>query len=324
MKGEQVLLNVKPKCTSNRVPRKENKRAANCCFQKSINQDQLINENPVAIKKLLNNLGQAEKKFRVEVEAIGHVRHKNFVRLLGFYIEGTHRLATCTKAHKLTLDAAIAEVSDHIDITKLRLGAGAGVSTSVVSVGGGGTGATIAGVGASIGGKVTGAGAGTGVAFTATGGGGNGGEATGGGGNAGGNVGVEIGEPFGGWGSVTFGLEAGAIFGVGDVTGADLGATFAGGLLVMGADATTVGGCGLTGVVAFGGCGLTGVDATTVGGCGLTGVVAFGVVDGVVAGAWALNPSKQLRLSKVRTQNIVAITVVCELLIESLFHIYWL
>ncbi|KAK2396196.1 Protein kinase superfamily protein [Trifolium repens] len=53
---------------------------------------QLINGNPVAVKKLLNNLGQAEKEFRVEVEAIGHVRHKNLVRLLGFCIEGTHRL----------------------------------------------------------------------------------------------------------------------------------------------------------------------------------------------------------------------------------------
>ncbi|KAJ1440000.1 Serine/threonine-protein kinase, active site [Sesbania bispinosa] len=51
---------------------------------------QLINGNPVAIKKLLNNLGQAEKEFRVEVEAIGHVRHKNLVRLLGYCIEGTH------------------------------------------------------------------------------------------------------------------------------------------------------------------------------------------------------------------------------------------
>jgi len=52
----------------------------------------LINRNPVAVKKLLNNLGQAEKEFRVEVEAIGHVRHKNLVRLLGYCIEGTHRL----------------------------------------------------------------------------------------------------------------------------------------------------------------------------------------------------------------------------------------
>ncbi|KAK9288879.1 hypothetical protein L1049_017345 [Liquidambar formosana] len=55
-------------------------------------QGHLINGNPVAVKKLLNNLGQAEKEFRVEVEAIGHVRHKNLVRLLGYCIEGTHRL----------------------------------------------------------------------------------------------------------------------------------------------------------------------------------------------------------------------------------------
>ncbi|KAK9054838.1 hypothetical protein SSX86_025917 [Deinandra increscens subsp. villosa] len=52
----------------------------------------LVNRNPVAVKKLLNNLGQAEKEFRVEVEAIGHVRHKNLVRLLGYCIEGTHRM----------------------------------------------------------------------------------------------------------------------------------------------------------------------------------------------------------------------------------------
>lgn len=35
--------------------------------------------------------GQAEKEFRVEVEAIGHVRHKNLVRLLGYCVEGVHR-----------------------------------------------------------------------------------------------------------------------------------------------------------------------------------------------------------------------------------------
>lgn len=38
--------------------------------------------------------GQAEKEFRVEVEAIGHVRHKNLVRLLGYCIEGVQRLAS--------------------------------------------------------------------------------------------------------------------------------------------------------------------------------------------------------------------------------------
>ncbi|KAG6498574.1 hypothetical protein ZIOFF_038294 [Zingiber officinale] len=52
----------------------------------------LINGTPVAIKRLLNNFGQAEKEFRVEVEAIGHVRHKNLVRLLGFCVEGTQRM----------------------------------------------------------------------------------------------------------------------------------------------------------------------------------------------------------------------------------------
>ncbi|XP_048552151.1 probable receptor-like protein kinase At2g42960 isoform X2 [Triticum urartu] len=52
----------------------------------------LINGTDVAIKKLLNNMGQAEKEFRVEVEAIGHVRHKNLVRLLGYCVEGIHRM----------------------------------------------------------------------------------------------------------------------------------------------------------------------------------------------------------------------------------------
>ncbi|KAK1321369.1 putative receptor-like protein kinase [Acorus calamus] len=52
----------------------------------------LVNGTEVAVKKLLNNLGQAEKEFRVEVEAIGHVRHKNLVRLLGYCVEGIHRM----------------------------------------------------------------------------------------------------------------------------------------------------------------------------------------------------------------------------------------
>lgn len=41
--------------------------------------------------KLCYHRGQAEKEFRVEVEAIGHVRHKNLVRLLGYCVEGTQR-----------------------------------------------------------------------------------------------------------------------------------------------------------------------------------------------------------------------------------------
>ncbi|KAG0452933.1 hypothetical protein HPP92_025597 [Vanilla planifolia] len=45
----------------------------------------------VAIKNLLNNRGQAEKGVQGEVEAIGRVRHKNLVRLLGYCVEGAHR-----------------------------------------------------------------------------------------------------------------------------------------------------------------------------------------------------------------------------------------
>ncbi|PSR99786.1 Serine/threonine-protein kinase [Actinidia chinensis var. chinensis] len=46
----------------------------------------------VAVKNLLNNRGQAEKEFKVEVEVIGRVRHKNLVRLLGYCAEGAHRM----------------------------------------------------------------------------------------------------------------------------------------------------------------------------------------------------------------------------------------
>lgn len=46
----------------------------------------------IAIKNLLNNKGQAEREFKVEVEAIGRVRHKNLVRLLGYCAEGAHRM----------------------------------------------------------------------------------------------------------------------------------------------------------------------------------------------------------------------------------------
>ncbi|KAE8725397.1 putative receptor-like protein kinase [Hibiscus syriacus] len=61
----------------------------------------LINGTEVAVKKILNNLGQAEKEFRVEVEAIGHVRHKNLVRLLGYCIEGVHRTGGSERAEQL-------------------------------------------------------------------------------------------------------------------------------------------------------------------------------------------------------------------------------
>lgn len=46
----------------------------------------------VAVKKLLNNKGQAEREFKVEVEAIGKVRHKNLVGLVGYCAEGSQRM----------------------------------------------------------------------------------------------------------------------------------------------------------------------------------------------------------------------------------------
>lgn len=52
----------------------------------------LVDNTKVAVKNLLNNRGQAEKEFKVEVEAIGRVRHKNLVRLLGYCAEGASRI----------------------------------------------------------------------------------------------------------------------------------------------------------------------------------------------------------------------------------------
>ncbi|KAL6982072.1 non-specific serine,threonine protein kinase [Sarracenia purpurea var. burkii] len=52
----------------------------------------LADNTLVAVKNLLNNRGQAEKEFKVEVEAIGRVRHKNLVRLLGYCVEGAYRM----------------------------------------------------------------------------------------------------------------------------------------------------------------------------------------------------------------------------------------
>ncbi|KAM6555770.1 hypothetical protein CsatB_002789 [Cannabis sativa] len=52
----------------------------------------LFDNTRVAVKKLLISSCQAEE-FIAQMEAIGHVRHKNLVRLLGYCVEGVHRLA---------------------------------------------------------------------------------------------------------------------------------------------------------------------------------------------------------------------------------------
>jgi hypothetical protein len=45
----------------------------------------------VSILCLTHFRGQAEREFKVEVEVIGRVRHKNLVRLLGYCVEGAYR-----------------------------------------------------------------------------------------------------------------------------------------------------------------------------------------------------------------------------------------
>ncbi|MQL69567.1 hypothetical protein Taro_001878 [Colocasia esculenta] len=52
----------------------------------------LPDSSVVAVKNLLDNKGQAEKEFKVEVEAIGKVRHKNLVGLIGYCAEGRQRM----------------------------------------------------------------------------------------------------------------------------------------------------------------------------------------------------------------------------------------
>ncbi|KAG8074155.1 hypothetical protein GUJ93_ZPchr0006g46024 [Zizania palustris] len=46
----------------------------------------------VAVKDLFDHKGQAEKEFKVEVEAIGRVRHKHLVGLVGYCAEGPKRM----------------------------------------------------------------------------------------------------------------------------------------------------------------------------------------------------------------------------------------
>jgi hypothetical protein len=52
------------------------------------------------IFSLLFTRGQAEKEFKVEVEAIGRVRHKNLVRLLGYCVEGAYRYNALQSVHR--------------------------------------------------------------------------------------------------------------------------------------------------------------------------------------------------------------------------------
>ncbi|CAN6358144.1 unnamed protein product [Urochloa humidicola] len=80
----------------------------------------LSNGTPVAVKKILNNLEQAEREFRVEVEAIGHVRHKNLVRLLGYCVEGTQRMLVYEYVNNGNLESWLhGELSQYSSLTWL-------------------------------------------------------------------------------------------------------------------------------------------------------------------------------------------------------------
>ncbi|XP_047980010.1 probable serine/threonine-protein kinase At1g01540 [Salvia hispanica] len=53
---------------------------------------ELTDNTRIAVKNLLNNRGQAENEFKVEVDAIGRASHKNLVRLLGYCVEEASRM----------------------------------------------------------------------------------------------------------------------------------------------------------------------------------------------------------------------------------------
>ncbi|CAM8974481.1 unnamed protein product [Rhodiola kirilowii] len=64
----------------------------------------LADNTMVAVKNLLNNRGQAEREFKQEVDAIGRVRHKNLVRLLGYCVEGAYRMLVYEYVNNGNLD----------------------------------------------------------------------------------------------------------------------------------------------------------------------------------------------------------------------------
>ncbi|KAF8409959.1 hypothetical protein HHK36_002478 [Tetracentron sinense] len=64
----------------------------------------LPDSSVVAVKNLLNNKGQAAKEFKVEVEAIGKVKHKNLVSLIGYCAEGAQRMLVYEYVHNGNLE----------------------------------------------------------------------------------------------------------------------------------------------------------------------------------------------------------------------------
>lgn len=52
----------------------------------------------LCVLELFGCRGQAEREFKVEVEAIGKVRHKNLVGLVGYCVDGNKRYILVTLA----------------------------------------------------------------------------------------------------------------------------------------------------------------------------------------------------------------------------------
>ncbi|MCO5567409.1 hypothetical protein L7F22_021100 [Adiantum nelumboides] len=49
------------------------------------------NGTHIVLKNFSNSRGQADKDFQLEVQALGRVRHKNLVRLIGYCVDGSQR-----------------------------------------------------------------------------------------------------------------------------------------------------------------------------------------------------------------------------------------
>ncbi|PON96979.1 Tyrosine-protein kinase [Trema orientale] len=80
----------------------------------------LLDSTRVAVKKLLINSCQAEE-FIAQVEEIGHVRHKNLVKLLGYSLEGTHRILVYEYVDNKTLRHWLHECPQHISPLTWRI-----------------------------------------------------------------------------------------------------------------------------------------------------------------------------------------------------------